>query len=540
MYCLIRIFISILFLILGVIFKNIHIYAFVISFIVVGYDVLFDALKNIFKKKILDEHFLMSFASIAAFFLNEYVEAIFVMMLYQLGEYLQDKALSKSDKYFNKAINLKENKVKVEKGLNNILVMDPNLVNISDVILVYPGESILLDGIILKGTTTLDKKFITGESTPCLAKENDEVISGTINISSLIKIKVTKRYTESFATKIQELVKDAYLNKSSKEKFITKFCKIYTPIVVLLAILLALVPSIYLGFNKYFSIWLYRSLSFLIISCPCALIISIPLSFYCAIGKCASKNIVIKKSESIEDLLKTKYVFLDKTGTITKGNFIITEINPTNCSKDELLFYASLLESNSNHPIAKALSKKNYSNLNINTKEIIGMGIEGDYNGNKILCGNASLMNKYNIKFKKPNNSNSIIYVALNKTYLGSIVISDTIKETSITAIKKLNDKGIKTVMLTGDDEVFAKKIAKEAGINLYYSNLLPLDKALIIDKAKKKIKKQELIAYVGDGINDSLALSKSDIGIAMGIIGQDAAISSSDILLMKDRKSVV
>ncbi len=532
---IIRFILSLIFILLGILISDLNIIFYIISFIICGYDILFKALKNIIHGEIFDENFLMLIASIGAFFVGEYLEGIAVIILYQIGEYLQDVALGKSKKSIVELMDLRPDKVHLLSS-SNVSDVELDKVNIDDVIVCYAGEKIGLDGIIIKGESSLDMKNLTGESIPKDVITGDEVLSGSLNLISPLYIKVTKNKNDSTASKIIELIEDATINKSNQEKFITKFAKIYTPIVCLFALIIAFIVPLFLGFDKYFNIYLYRALNFLIISCPCALVLSIPLSYFAGIGRCAKDNILFKGSNYLENINKVKTVIFDKTGTLTKGNFEIVKINPNNIKEEELLFYACLVEKNSNHPIALSIKKMINVDIDITVKEEKGLGLIGYYNDQKILLGNEQLMKRENINYILEEEVGTIIYLSLDSKFLGSIVIRDTIKDTTYSAIKKLKEQNIDIFMLTGDNQKIAKMVASKLEIDNFYSDLLPNNKVEIIkDIINKKKNSNELVCFVGDGINDAPSLAISDIGISMGKIGSDAAIEASDIVIMKD-----
>ena len=511
-------------------------------YLLIGYDVLKKAILGIIHGQLLDENFLMAVATIGAFSLGIYCgisgkelegfdEGCAVLLFYQVGEWFQSYAVSKSRKSISSLMDIRPDKANLVKEYN-IIEVSPEEVSEGDIILVKPGEKIPLDGIVTKGCTSLDTKALTGESLPRDVKVGDEVISGTLNLSSDIYVEVTTSFYESTVSKILELVENASSNKSKAENFITKFARIYTPTVVIMALLLCLIPSFITG---EWSTWIYRSLCFLVVSCPCALLISIPLSFFAGIGASSRHGLLVKGSNYLEAFNKSKIFVFDKTGTLTKGNFKITKIYPEN-KKDEILRLAAIAENNSNHPIALSIKNeyKNEIDTNYALTNLAGMGIvaKGE---NDIYCGNDKLMDEYHIKYEKSNDFGTIIYVAKDLEYLGYILIQDEIKEEVKDVISALNKMGNKTIMLTGDNESIAKNIASEIGISEYRANLLPNNKVNEVEKLLNNKDKNELLCFVGDGINDAPVLMRSDIGIAMGGVGSDAAIEASDIVIMDD-----
>lgn len=511
-------------------------------YLLIGYDVLKKAILGIIHGQLLDENFLMAVATIGAFSLGIYCgisgkelegfdEGCAVLLFYQVGEWFQSYAVSKSRKSISSLMDIRPDKANLVKE-DNIIEVSPEEVSEGDIILVKPGEKIPLDGIVTKGCTSLDTKALTGESLPRDVKVGDEVISGTLNLSSDIYVEVTTSFYESTVSKILELVENASSNKSKAENFITKFARIYTPTVVIMALMLCLIPSFITG---EWSTWIYRSLCFLVVSCPCALVISIPLSFFAGIGASSRHGLLVKGSNYLEAFNKSKIFVFDKTGTLTKGNFKITKIYPEN-KKDEILRLAAIAENNSNHPIALSIKNeyKNEIDTNYALTNLAGMGIvaKGE---NDIYCGNDKLMDEYHIKYEKSNDFGTIIYVAKDLEYLGYILIQDEIKEEVKNVISSLNKMGNKTIMLTGDNESIAKNIASVIGISEYRANLLPNNKVNEVEKLLNNKDKNELLCFVGDGINDAPVLMRSDIGIAMGGVGSDAAIEASDIVIMDD-----
>ncbi len=498
-------------------------------------------MKNILKGEVFDENFLMSIATIGAFLIGEFPEAVAVMLFYQIGELFQDYAVNKSKKSIESLLNIKPDYANVKRN-NKIIKVNPEDVNIGETIIVKPGERIPLDGIVLEGNSMIDTSALTGESVPRTAKTKDEVLSGSINQNGLLEIKVTKKFKESTVNKMLELVQNASDKKAKTENFISKFAKIYTPVVVLIAVILAIIPSIILGNTTQ---WIYRALSFLVVSCPCALVISIPLGFFGGIGRCAKEGVLVKGGNYLETLSKTNTLVFDKTGTLTKGVFEVQNINPVNISKEELLELVAYSESYSNHPISNSIKKAYAKEINnsiiSNIKELAGFGIEATVQGKEILVGNEKLMLKRNINYVKSNEVGTVLYVAINKEFAGTILISDKIKDKTKMAINNLKKHYInKTVMLTGDKKEIAEDIAQKLEIDEVYSELLPDEKVKKIEELLKQKDKNKYLAFVGDGINDSPALAVSDIGIAMGTIGSDAAIEAADIVIMTDELSKI
>ena len=523
---LIRIIVSIVFLILGMIFNE-NIYLLVISYVFVSKEVYTNAFKNIKRGEIFDENFLMIIATLGAFYIKEYPEAVLGMLLFSIGEYLSDLAVNNSKKAIVELMDLRSDKVNIkDKGY-----IDVKKAKIGDIFIVAPGEKIPLDGIIVNCTSHIDTKSLTGESVPRKVNLNDTVLSGTINLDSVLEIKATKTFETSTASKIIEIIENSEEKKTKTEKFITKFSKIYTPIVVILAILIVVIP-VALGGN--FTTWVYRALEMLVISCPCALVISVPLSYFTSIGKSSKEKILVKGSDVMDNLNKVDTIIFDKTGTITEGVFEVVKIKNINCSKDELLYLAASSEAHSNHPIAKSI--KNSYNKELakvtNYKEISGKGIECKINKDKILVGSKSLLEDEKITPEETNELGTIIHIAKNKEYLGYIVISDKIKNNAKKSLQELKENGIKNViMLSGDDANIVSEISKKLKIDESFGNLLPEDKVKILEEYKKN----NNVAFVGDGINDVPVIRLANVGIAMGGLGSDATIEASDIVLMED-----
>ena len=541
-----RIICSSILLIIAVILKNVNnivsIILFGVSYLVIGYDILLKAIKNIKRGRIFDENFLMAFATIGAICINELAEAVTVMLFYQIGELFQDYAVNKSRKSIIELMDIRPDYANVIREDKHIKI-NPTLVKVGEIILVKPGEKIPLDGIVVEGTSMLNTLALTGESVPRRVSVNDEVLSGCINNDGILKIKVTKNFNNSTVSKILDLVENASSRKSNSENFISKFAKYYTPTVVIIAVILAIFPPLIL--NQSFSIWIYRALSFLVVSCPCALVVSIPLSFFAGLGSSSQIGVLVKGSNYLEALSNVNVIVCDKTGTLTEGVFEVQEISPVDISKDELLKYATYAESFSNHPISLSLKNSYDKKINtkkiIDTKEISGKGVYAKIEGKDILVGNEKLMNEYKIKFKKSNFIGTIIYVAIDNKYAGYIGISDKIKDDSYKAIKlfKINNI-IKIIMLTGDKDEISKNVYNELKLDGYYSELLPQDKVKIVEDLTKEKSNEDKLLFIGDGINDAPVLALSDIGVAMGGIGSDAAIEAADVVIMTDEISKI
>ena len=516
---------------------------FIISYIIVGFEILRKAVRNIFRGKVFDENFLMSVATIGAFAIGEFPEAVAVMLFYQIGELFQSYAVDKSRKSIASLMDIRPDYANVFRN-EKIEKVNPEEVKIGDTIIVKPGEKIPLDGTIIEGTTTLDTKALTGESLPREAKEGDQVLSGCINLNGVIKIKVEKEYGESTVSKILDLVENASSKKSKSENFITKFAKYYTPIVVIIALILAIIPPLFIT-GATFSDWVYRALSFLVVSCPCALVISIPLSFFGGIGGASKMGVLIKGSNYLEALSNTEIAVFDKTGTLTKGVFEVQKIEPVGISKEELLKISAYAENYSNHPISKSIkqayNKKIDEKQISNYEEISGLGISAKINNEEVFVGNEKLMQKENIEYEKCKDIGTILYVAINKKYVGYILIADEIKKDSKQTIEELKKNGIKqTVMLTGDKKEVGESVAKEIGIDKVYTELLPTDKVQKVEELLKTKTAKGKLAFVGDGINDAPVLALADIGIAMGGLGADSAIEAADVVIMTDEPSKI
>lgn len=517
---------------------------FIISYLVVGFEILKKAVRNIFRGKVFDENFLMAVATIGAFAIGEFPEAVAVMLFYQIGELFQSYAVDKSRKSIASLMDIRPDYANIEKD-GKIEKVDPDEVKIGDIIIVKTGEKIPLDGVVVEGTSSLDTMALTGESVPRVVKTEDEVLSGCINKDGLLKIRVTKEFGESTVSKILDLVENASSKKSKSENFITKFAKYYTPTVVIIAVLLAFIPPIILKDFSTFSVWLYRALSFLVVSCPCALVISIPLSFFGGIGGASKMGILIKGSNYLEALANTETVVFDKTGTLTEGIFEVQDIYAEGIEKDELLRIVAHAENYSNHPIAKSV-KKAYNkeideNIIKNPQELSGKGIWANIDEKDILVGNEKLMVEEEIDFKKCDEVGTILYVAIDKKYVGYVLIADKIKQDSSKTIRELKAMNIKeTVMLTGDKKEVGEYVAKKLNMDKVYTELLPDGKVEKVEELLKQKSEKGKLVFIGDGINDAPVLTIADIGVAMGGLGSDAAIEAADIVIMTDETSKI
>ena len=528
-----RIIISIILLLLSFFIKtkSYNFIILIISYIIISYEIYIKAYKNLKEGKIFDENFLMIIATIGSFFISSYEEAVMVMLLFEIGEYFGDLAVENSKKSITKLMDLRVDKINLLED-NKIVSISTEKAKIGDVFVVRPGEKIPLDGIVIKGSSYLDTSSLTGESHPKKVAEKDRVLSGCINKDSILEIKATTTYKTSTSAKIIELIDNSNEKKSKTETFIHKFSKIYTPIVVLLAFLILLIPSL-LGYD--FKVWLYRALVFLVTSCPCALVISVPLGYFCGIGRSSKEGILIKGSKELENLSDMEYLLLDKTGTITEGIFEITKINSKKLSQDKFLEIVASAEENSIHPIATIIKEKASLKKPLKVKkyqEISGKGISCIIEKDTILIGNKNLLEDNKIEVDKVKEIGTIIHLAINNVYQGYLVISDKIKESSKQLVNSLKQSKIKDiVMLSGDEEQIVKLIAKETGIKTYFGNLLPIDKVNKVEEYKEKGK----VMFIGDGINDAPVIKMADLGVSMGQIGSDAAIEASDIVLMND-----
>jgi len=544
---LVKIIISLLLVVISLLLKlDTELYnniLYVIAYIIIGYDIVLKALRNIFKGKVFDENFLMTVATIGAFCIGEFPEAVAVMLFYQVGELFQNYAVDKSRKSVASLMDIRPDYANVYRK-DEIERVDPDGVNIGEIILVKPGEKIPLDGVVVEGESMLNTQALTGESVPRKVSINDEVLSGCINGDGILKIKVNKEFGESTVSKILDLVENASNRKSKSENFISKFAKYYTPVVVIVAVLLAIIPPLVIK-ETLFSEWLYRALSFLVVSCPCALVISIPLSFFGGIGAASKMGILIKGSNYLEALASTEIVVCDKTGTLTEGVFKVQKIDAIGYSDNDLLKYAAYAESFSNHPISLSLkhayNKEIDEKLVSKTQEISGKGVRALVNGKIVLVGNEKLMKEYDIKFKKSGYAGTIVYVAINDEFAGTILIADKIKEDSYKAVKLFKINNVeKIVMLTGDRENISKYVANELNLDEYHAELLPQDKVAWVEKLMTQKTSKGKLIFVGDGINDAPVLALSDIGVAMGGLGSDAAIEAADVVIMTDEPSKI
>lgn len=516
---------------------------YMIPYLVIGYDILKKAVKGILNRQVFDENFLMAVATIGAIALGDYKEGVAVMLFYQIGELFQSYAVGKSRRNISELMDIRPDYANVEQD-GELVQVDPDEVEIGTVILVKPGEKIPIDGIVVEGASSLNTSALTGESLPREAKEGDEVISGCINMTGLLKIRTTKEFGESTVSKILELAENSSSRKSRSENFISKFARIYTPAVCYGAVALALIPPIvrmvFMGLPADFGTWIYRALTFLVISCPCALVISIPLSFFAGIGGASKEGVLVKGSNYLETLSQTKYVVFDKTGTMTQGVFEVSGIYPAALSKEEVVEYAACAESYSSHPISKSLQKAYGKEIDKNrvteVKEISGKGVTAQVDGRLVAAGNGKLMDQLGVPYTVCNEVGTLVYVAVDGRFAGCILISDLLKPHAKEAIAALKNAGVtRTVMLTGDTKRVADAVAAELGIHEVCSELLPADKVSKVEELLARKSGKEKLAFVGDGINDAPVLSRADIGIAMGALGSDAAIEAADIVLMDD-----
>lgn len=515
---------------------------FMIPYLVIGYDILKKAFKGILNKQVFDENFLMAVATVGAILLGDYSEGVAVMLFYQIGELFQSYAVGKSRRNISELMDIRPDYANIEKD-GALEQVDPDEVEVGTIIVVQPGEKVPIDGVITEGTSTLNTSALTGESLPRDAKAGDEVISGCINMTGLLKIRTTKEFGESTVSKILELVENSSSRKSRSENFISKFAKYYTPAVCYGALALAFIPPIVLlimGKPAMWGDWIYRALTFLVISCPCALVISIPLSFFAGIGGASNQGILVKGSNYLETLAQTKYVVFDKTGTMTQGVFEVSGIHHNEMPDEKLLEYAALAECSSSHPISKSLQKAYGKPIDRNRvtdiEEISGNGVIAKVDGISVAAGNTKLMNRLGIAYQDCHHVGTVVHMAIDGKYAGHILISDIIKPHAKEAIAELKKAGIsKTVMLTGDSKRVADQVAGELGIQEVYSELLPADKVSRVEELLNQKSEKDKLAFVGDGINDAPVLSRADIGIAMGALGSDAAIEAADIVLMDD-----
>lgn len=515
---------------------------FMIPYLIIGYDILKKAVKGILNRQVFDENFLMAVATVGAIILGDYKEGVAVMLFYQIGELFQSYAVGRSRRNISELMDIRPDYANVEKD-GKLEKIDPDEVEVGSVIVVMPGEKIPIDGTIIEGNTTLNTSALTGESLPREAKEGDEVISGCINMTGVLTIRTSKEFGESTVSKILELVENSSSRKSRSENFISRFAKVYTPAVCYGAAALALLPPvvrIVMGLAPQWGDWIYRALTFLVISCPCALVISIPLSFFAGIGGASREGVLVKGSNYLETLSQTKYVVFDKTGTMTQGVFEVSGVYHNQMPEEKLLEYAALVESFSSHPISKSLKKAYGKEIDqsrvTDVEEISGNGVTAKVDGMKVAAGNARLMKHLGIAYQECSQAGTVVYMAVDGVYAGCILISDLLKPHAKEAISELKKAGVKkTVMLTGDAKKVADQVAEELGIHEVYSELLPADKVLRVEELLAKKSDKEKLAFVGDGINDAPVLSRADIGIAMGALGSDAAIEAADIVLMDD-----
>lgn len=519
------------------------------AYLVIGYDILRKAGRGILNRRVFDENFLMAIATVGAFALavytgsGDYNEAVAVMLFYQIGELFQSYAVGKSRRNISALMDIRPDYANVERDVK-LEQVDPDEVEIGSVIVVQPGEKVPLDGIVLEGTSSLNTSALTGESLPRDVKQGDEIISGCINMTGVLKIRTTKEFGESTVSKILELVENSSSRKSKSEDFISKFARIYTPAVCYGALALAILPPVvqmlFFGNAPTWGTWIYRALTFLVISCPCALVISIPLSFFAGIGGASKEGVLIKGSNYMETMSKTKYVVFDKTGTLTQGVFEVEAVHHNEMDEKELLEYAALAECASSHPISKSIQKAYGKEIDRNRvkdiREISGHGILAKVDGREVAAGNVKLMKKLGVEYKECHSVGTIIHMAVDGKYEGHIVIADIIKPKAKEAIARLKKAGVqKTIMLTGDAKAVAEQVAQSLGIDEVYSELLPGDKVTKVEEILAKKAEQEKLAFVGDGINDAPVLTRADIGIAMGAMGSDAAIEAADVVLMDD-----
>lgn len=524
--------------------KSLELMIYLTSYIIVGGEVVLRAGRNILRGQVFDENFLMAIATIGAFLIGEYPEGVAVMLFYQVGEIFQDMAVNNSRKSIRALMDIRPDFANLKIG-DKIRKVSPEEVAIGDIIIVKPGEKVPLDGVVIEGTSMVDSSALTGESVPTKVEAGDIILSGVININAVLTIKIEKEFADSTVSRILDLVQNAGSKKAPTEKFITKFARVYTPVVVFLAIALAIFPPLFIE-GATFSQWIYRALSFLVVSCPCALVVSVPLGFFGGIGGASKNGILVKGGNYLEALNNVELVVFDKTGTLTKGVFQVTEIKTEdNVDKDQLLSYAAYAEAFSNHPIATSILKAYGKEINKSTienyEEIPGHGVKVIVEGKEILAGNHRLMDKENISFKKVDSIGTVVHIALNKSCLGYIVISDEIKKDSAKAIKALKAMGVKKiVMLTGDNSSVAAKIGEELGLDQVYAELLPDQKVEKLEQLEKEKTAKGKLVFVGDGINDAPVLARADIGIAMGGVGSDAAIEASDLVIMTDEPSKI
>ncbi len=518
---------------------------FVVAYLVAGYDVVWRAIKNMFNGQLFDENFLMTIATISAFYIQEYPEAVAVMLFYQVGEIFQGVAVNRSRRSIADLMDIRPDYANLKLADGNTKSVAPDTIRVGDTIVIRPGEKVPLDGKIVTGTTSMDTSALTGESVPRSVAVKDSVLSGFINKNGLIEVEVEKLFSESTVTKILDLVENASSRKAPTENFITKFARYYTPAVVIMALILAIIPPLVFP-GATFNEWIYRASIFLVISCPCALVVSIPVGFFGGIGSASQKGILVKGSNFLEGLNDIKYVIMDKTGTLTKGKFEITDIQPENgWNKHQLLELAAYAETHSSHPIAESIKEKYEEKIDENRiteyNDISGHGIQVKVDGKEVLAGNAKLMQEFNISFRDSKEIGTIIYLAVAKKYVGHILIADAIKEDAAAGIALMKEKGVEhVIMLTGDSKAVGEAVAKKLGIDEFYAELLPQDKVEKMEEIMARKGPKEKVAFVGDGINDTPVLARSDIGIAMGGLGSDAAIEAADIVIMDDKPSKI
>ena len=536
----IKLSISFLLFFAALIFKDYSFILYVIAYAISGYKVIFSAISNIFRGQIFDENFLMSIATIGAFLIGEYAEAVAVILFFEVGELFQASAVNKSRKSISSLLEIMPDHANLLIN-NEETKVDPDDLKIDDIIIIKAGEKIPVDCIIIDGSSSLNTSALTGESLPLSVYTNDEISSGCINITGKLIAKVTKTYENSTVSKILELVQNASDKKSKTENFITKFAKYYTPIVVILAVIIAVIPPLLIP-SAEFKDYIYRALTFLVVSCPCALVISVPLGFFGGIGRASKSGILVKGSSYLENLSKVETIVFDKTGTLTKGNFAVTHIENIQIEKEDLLYYVAYAEKISNHPIANSVLKHYNKEIDISkissAEELSGFGIIANISGKNILVGNEKLMQKFNIDFKTDDFIGTKLYVSIDSVFKGYIGINDEIKENTKETLQELKNLGIKTVMLTGDNEKIAEKVANDLGIDKYYAKLLPSDKVTKFEEILKNSTGK--VAFVGDGINDAPVLTRSDIGISMGGLGSDSAIEASDVVIIDDNLSKI
>jgi len=542
-----RIIIGAIFFIVAIVIDTniewLNIALYLISYIIVGGDIVKRAVRNIFKGKVFDENFLMSIATIGAMLIGEYPEGIAVMLFYQVGELFQSYAVDKSRRSIADAMDIRPDYANVKRG-DEVIKVDPDEVQIGDIIVIKPGERVPLDGKVIEGNSMVDTSALTGESVPREVEVGHEILSGCINVNGVITAEVTKEYGESTVSKILDLVENASSKKSQSEQFITKFARYYTPIVVIIAVFLAIIPPLVID-GATFSDWIYRALTFLVVSCPCALVVSIPLSFFGGIGGASRSGILVKGSNYLEALAQTEIVVFDKTGTLTKGVFNVQEVHAEGISKEELLELTAYAESYSNHPISLSLKRaydKDIDNGHISdVEEISGHGVNAIIDGKKVSAGNFRLMEKMDIPYYKGELIGTVVHVAVDNVYAGYIIIADEVKADSAQAIRDLKEANIKqTVMLTGDTKNVGTKVARDLGLDKVYAELLPGDKVEKLEELFSQKSAKGKLAFVGDGINDAPVLARADIGIAMGGLGSDAAIEAADIVIMTDEPSKI